>query len=113
MGLKDLFNLLNSSNGIKTINDRMLRGQDITTGRSNYSTNTTKRLSNLERHEIQHPETSESILQQIQELEDSLSTSTSQIDRNSIRKQLAYLYTRYQQLLEEEQNNKTDKSITI
>lgn len=111
MGLKDLFNLLNSPNGMKNINRRMLQGQDITTGKSNYSTNTNKRLSNLQRYEIQHPETSEAILQTIYDLEDRLHTATSKNEKNSIRTELAFLYSKYNQLLDEEKNNSTDKSI--
>lgn len=112
MGLRDLFNLLNNPSGMKTINRRMLQGQDITTGKSNYSYHTNERLSNLEKYEIQHPETSESTLQKIYDLEDSLHTATSQNEKNSIRADLASLYSKYKQLLDEEKNNSTDKSIT-
>lgn len=113
MGLKDLFNLLNNPDGMKTINRRMLQGQDITTGKSNYSYNKKARLTNLQKYEIQHPETTESILQKIQQLEDSLYNSTSQSEKNAIREELASLYNKYHQLLDDkEQTNATNKSIT-
>lgn len=98
--LHDLFNMVLHGD-IKTINKRMLIGQDPLTGKSSYSTNIPKRIQNLQHCQTTTPEDHPDVLlYNINQLQATLNSGILTDDEEThVKQQLSLLLTKYQKLV--------------